>query len=271
MNMFYNAKNGTIPIGNTDMNYISFGYGRQVLIMIPGLGDGLKTVKGMALPFAFLYRKYAKDYTVYVFSRKNVLPHDYKTKQMADDLAAAMQQLGIAQADVVGVSQGGMIAQHLAIHHPACVHKLVLVVSSARENETIQAAIQTWLQFAEKQDYKSIFIDTAERAYSQRYLKRYRMGYPFLGLLGKPESFARFVTMANACITHDAYDALEQITCPTFVIGGDSDNIVGGTSSQELAERIQGSQLFLYQGLGHGLYEEAKDFNDRVLSFLKEQ
>ena len=44
--MFYNAANGNIKIGNTDMDYISFGKGEKNLIMIPGLGDGLKTVKG---------------------------------------------------------------------------------------------------------------------------------------------------------------------------------------------------------------------------------
>ena len=45
-------KNGQLTIDNTTMDYISFGKGKKKLIMIPGLGDGLKTVKGMALPFS---------------------------------------------------------------------------------------------------------------------------------------------------------------------------------------------------------------------------
>ena len=71
--MFYNAKNGNIKIENTTMDYISFGNGNKNLVMIAGLGDGLKTVKGLATPFALMYRNYAKDYKVYVFSRKNQL------------------------------------------------------------------------------------------------------------------------------------------------------------------------------------------------------
>lgn len=39
---------------NSDMDYISFGKGNKILIMLPGLGDGLKTVKGTAL---FLRRR----------------------------------------------------------------------------------------------------------------------------------------------------------------------------------------------------------------------
>ena len=38
--MIWNAKNGTIPIGNTKMSYVSFGLGKKVLILLPGLSDG---------------------------------------------------------------------------------------------------------------------------------------------------------------------------------------------------------------------------------------
>ena len=73
MIMFWNAKNGCVRIGDADMNYVSFGSGTDNLIMLPGLGDGLTTVKGMALPMALLYRMYAKAYKVFIFSRKNDL------------------------------------------------------------------------------------------------------------------------------------------------------------------------------------------------------
>lgn len=71
--MFSKVKNGCVHIGGTKMNYVSFGKGKDILIMIPGLGDGLATVKGMALPMAMTYRMYAKAHRVYIFSRKNYL------------------------------------------------------------------------------------------------------------------------------------------------------------------------------------------------------
>ena len=47
--------------------------------LLPGVGDGLKTVRGMALPFAFLYRSLAEHFAVYVFSRRRILsPGMYK-------------------------------------------------------------------------------------------------------------------------------------------------------------------------------------------------
>ena len=101
--MLYNAKNGTLKIGGSEMDYIRFGTGGKILVMLPGLGDGLRSVKGTALPMAFTYRVFTKDFTVYGFSRKNALPEGYTTKEMAADQAAAMEQLGIQKADVLGV------------------------------------------------------------------------------------------------------------------------------------------------------------------------
>ena len=51
------AENGSLTLSSGVMDYIRFGSGPRKLVMIPGVGDGLKTVKGMALPFVFLYRE----------------------------------------------------------------------------------------------------------------------------------------------------------------------------------------------------------------------
>ena len=52
------------------------------------------------------------------------------------------------------------------------------------------------------------------------------------------------------------------------MIGGDCDKIVGTTAASAIAEKISHSELFIYNGLGHAAYEEAKDFNERILNFL---
>ena len=99
-------KNGCIAVCDTDMYYVSFGKGKKNLVVLPGLSDGLATVKGKAFPLATPYRKFFKDYTVYIFSRKNVMPEGYTIREMANDQAAAMKALGIVRASVLGVSQG---------------------------------------------------------------------------------------------------------------------------------------------------------------------
>ena len=116
---------------------------------------------------------------------------------------------------------------------------------------------------------KGIMLDTAERSYSEKRLKQSRLEYRLLGSIGKPKSFDRFRIQAASCVTHDAFDLLDRIACPTLVIGGKEDRIVTGQASVEIAGRIPDCRLFLYDGLGHGLYEEAPDFLQRVADFCR--
>ena len=266
--MLNNAKNGVLELDGTDMDYISFGNGSKYLIMIPGLGDGLKTVKGMALPFSVMYKCFTAEYTVFSFSRKNKLEEGHSTKDMAADIAKAMELLGIPKADVLGVSQGGMISQYLAIDFPEKVNKLVLAVTISKPNDTVKSVVGSWIEMAKADDYKSIYIDMIEKIYSEKYQKRNRLFLPFMTAFGKPKDFSRFIIMAEACITHNSYDELEKIKCPTLIIGGKCDKIVTGKASEEIAEKISDSEIFMYDDLGHSAYEESPDFNKRVLDFL---
>lgn len=266
--MFNHVHNGSVCIGNSKMDYVSFGNGNENLVMLPGLGDGLSTVRGMALVFSIMYRVYAKKFTVYIFSRKNDLQERYSTREMAKDQAEAMSNLGISKANILGISQGGMIAQYLAIDYPNLVDKLILAVTSSKSNEVMEKVIASWTGMATQGNYKNLMIDTAEKSYSESYLKKYRLIYPFIGKIGKPKSFKRFLIQAVSCIEHNAYDELNKIKCQTLVIGGDCDKIVGTTAASTIADKISGSRLFIYNGLGHAAYEEAKDFNERVLDFL---
>ena len=266
--MPYNAKNGTLKIGGTEMDYIRFGTGERILVMLPGLGDGLRSVKGTALPMAMMYRVLAGDFTVYAFSRKNVLPGGYTTRDMARDQAEAMGQLGIGKADIFGVSMGGMIAQHLAADHPEKVNKLILTVTSARPNPILTESIGEWVSCARRGDHTAFMDSNVRRIYSEAYYHRNKWLVPIMGKLTKPKSYDRFFVQADACLTHDAYERLCRIQAPTLVIGGEKDNTLGGDASREIAAGIPSAELRMYGQWGHGLYEEARDFNQLVRSYL---
>ena len=266
--MLWNAKNGEVTLGNTEMSYASFGHGAHKLVILPGLSDGLATVRGKALLLAGPYAPYFDRFTVYMFSRKNEMPDGYMIRDMAHDQARAMESLELGKVSVMGVSQGGMIAQYLAIDHPETVDKLVLAVTAPRANDRIRDNVSKWIGLAEQGDHKALMIDTAEKSYSAKYLKKYRMFYPIIGVIGRPSNYDRFLINARAILGFDASDDLNRIKCPTLIIGGEEDKTVGIHASCELKERIPGSELYVYPGLGHAAYEEAPDFNERVFSFL---
>lgn len=91
---------------------------------------------------------------------------------MAQDQNRVMEKLGIQNAYVMGVSQGGMIAQYLAIDYPEMVRKLIIGVSVSRQNETVQRVVNSWIQMAESNDYKTLMIDTMEKTFTNKQLKK---------------------------------------------------------------------------------------------------
>lgn len=263
--MFFGAESAAAA----GADYIRFGSGSRNLIMLPGLGDSLRSVKGMALPMALYYRCFAGAYTVYMISRRPDLPMGASTRDMARDLKAVMDELGIRKASLVGVSMGGMIAQHFAADYPEMVEKLALVVTCPRENPVLLESLEEWTACARRFDHRSFMDSNLRRIYSEGYCRRNRWLVPILGKFTKPNTYDRFFVQAEACRNHDACDRLRHIKAPTLVVGGGQDRSLGVEGSRELAAGICGARLKIYPAGGHGLYEEEKDFLKLIMDFLE--
>lgn len=264
--MYFNAKTHTISINNTYMDYVVFGKGPKNLVIIPGLST--KNLKGNAILLSFMYRIFTKDYTVYIFDKVYHFDNFYTIKKMSDDIVSAMNILGIKSADVFGISQGGMIAQSLAINNPKLVNKLVLGVTLSRPNTTMTTIIGRWIKYANKNDYIQLNREIFSEMYSKKFQQHNRLIIPLLIHLLKPCDLDKFVISANACISFDMYNELSKITCPVLVLGGANDKIVTGKASIEIAQKLN-CQYYLYPNLGHAAYDEAKDFNNRVYNFFQ--
>jgi len=265
MLMIYNAKELKLNIQDMQLDYLTFGSGTKPLVMIQGLNT--RGIKGAAPSLAYMYRIFAKNYKVYLFDRRPVVQEGITVRDMASDIAAAMDLLGITNADVFGVSQGGMIAQYLAIDRPDLVKKLVLAVTLSRNNDTVKQVVSSWTQMAEQGAMKELVADMAEKMYSDAYVKRYRPFMPLLTILQKPKDVERFVILAKACLTCNTYEVLDKIKCPVLVFGGRQDKVVTGAASEEIAAKL-GCNIHMYDNLGHAAYEEAKDFHRIVYDFL---
>ena len=266
--MLFRAKNGRLPLKGAHMDYVRFGTGCRNLVLLPGLGDGLQTVKGTALPMAWMYRSLSRHFTVWMFSRPEPLAQSCTTRDMARDINTAMDALGIGKADVVGVSMGGMIAQYLALDYPDRVTRLVLTVTCGQRNPILESSVREWISQAEGGDHTALMASNLRLIYSHDYCRKNMWMVPLLGLLTKPKSYSRFLTQANACLTHNPQPRLSSLTCPTLVVGGEKDLALGAQASRELAAAIPGAKLHMYENWGHGLYEEAPDFWKIVSDFL---
>ena len=257
----------TLQLKNCTMDYIAFGSGEKPLIMIPGLS--LNRVKGSARAMSLSYRSFGKERRVYMFDTRSEMDEPLSIEQMADDLYEAMCLCNIFKADILGVSMGGMIGQALCAKHPETIHKAVIALSASRCTQMTEEKIKAWMSLAEKGDTDALIRSFFEDIYTENYLKKYR---PFMGMLVKmaqKRDLSRFLKQAGGILSFDIREALEKTDVSAYVIGARKDRIVPYTESQYIASALH-ADCYIYEAYGHGAFEEAKDFNGRVLAALKE-
>ena len=265
----YSAKNATLSRNGKTIDYVTFGTGKRPLIIIPGLGDGLQTVKGMAMPLSITYRILAERYKIYVFSRINELRQGYTTRDMAADVAKAMEALNLDTANVMGISQGGMIAQWLAVDFPERVQRLILAVTTAKPSQLARERIEHWQKLSQSGNFKHLMLDIAKHSYTQKSYQKWRLLYNVMGIFGRIKDKQRIDIQSVSCLKHDSLDFLEKINCPTLIIGAEKDDVLGVDGSLGLHQHIKDSQLTILPECGHALYEQNKDFQKRVSVFIE--
>ncbi len=134
-------KQGHAPVNGLEMYYEIHGAGEPLLILHGGIGATEQFGPNLEL--------WAKSHQVIVahmqghgFTRDIDRPYSYV--QFADDTAALLDHLGIAQADVLGYSLGGGIAIRLAIQHPAKVRKLISIGASIARDQQYSEVIDAF-------------------------------------------------------------------------------------------------------------------------------
>jgi pimeloyl-ACP methyl ester carboxylesterase len=266
--IMYNAENKTIMLpSGAEMYYAKFGRGKKQLVMIPGLN--ILDINGTANDLAYFYRKFTKEFTIYVFDRRKGRDPECTLRSMAEDVADAMSLLEIQNAYLLGVSQGGMIAQYLAAEHTELVRSLVLGVTASRTNPTMIGAVDEWLAMAESGDLQGVLTKSYDKMYTEKQMKVYRRLIPLMMKFTKLMSIERFADHARAIYTLDSFGILDKIKCPVLVLGAELDRITTAEGSREIAGKL-GCKLHIFPDEGHAVYL-SKRFNRMVYDFFAEE
>ena len=182
----------------------------------------------------------------------------YALDDMADDAAKLLDHLGVASADVVGVSMGGMIAQLLAIQHSERVRSLVSIMSSTGNRRVgwSDPRLLPRLLRPPKLDRASFVQDSIE---NRRIIgsKTYPAGDERVRALAErsferglhPDGGARH--LAAIVTAPDRTPLLRRLDLPTTVIHGTADRLVRPSGGKATAAAIPGAELMLIDGMAH--------------------
>lgn len=256
-----------LSLDNSYINVIRFGTGRKPAVIISGVS--LTGLEGQGEAVAEAYQILAEEYSVYLFERKKVLRESCTVEDMAEDIAGAMDLLGVSSACVYGVSQGGMIAQVLAVRYPEKVKKLVLCSTMCRPTETMKKVAANWLELAGRQDTAALNRSFFRDVYSPAFLETAKDLLPELEKAGSAEDCARFCILVKAVLQFDMYEEIEQIRCPVLVLGDKNDRTVGVEGSYEIIEKL-GCENYIYDRYSHAVYDEAPDIKQRIRDFFED-
>jgi len=119
-------RTGYAPVNDLNMYYEIHGSGGVPLVLLHGAFSAIGTSFEKLLP-SLAAKRQVLAFELQAHGRTADIDRPMSLEAMADDVAAALGQFDITQADVLGYSMGGGVALHLALRHPKVVRKLVLI------------------------------------------------------------------------------------------------------------------------------------------------
>jgi pimeloyl-ACP methyl ester carboxylesterase len=192
-----------------------------------------------------------------VVTRRPV-PAEYRISDMAADAAGLLAALDVDAAHVVGMSMGGMIAQSLAIEHPARVRSITSIMSTTGNRRVGQPKVSLVRRFARRpvptrdtavdlgiETFRAISGPTFDEAEARRMLE-VSVARSF-----RPAGTARQTAAIMA--SPDRTAALRRLRVPALVIHGLVDPLVRLSGGIATAAAIPGSRLLVFNDMAHDL------------------
>ena len=257
------VQTGYLPVNGLQMYYEIRGTG-QPLVLLHGAFSAIGTSFGQMLP-GLAQDRQVVAVELQGHGRTADIDRPMTLEVMADDVAAAIDQLGIETADIFGYSTGAAVALQLVIRHPAAVRKLVL------------ASVTYTLDGVHPGLMEGLGEMTPEMMHGSPWHEEY------VRIAPRPEDFPTLFakkTQMDQQIKDLPDEAVRAITAPTLLIIGDSDlvrpehavemfRLLGGGVFGDTPAGLPDSQLAILPGTSHvSLVNRSELLVPMITSFL---
>lgn len=255
--------------GDARIHYAAEGDGDPVLL-IPGLGMSATTWSAAGGRLASSYRVLFADPRGSGESDTPDIP--YTGELVAADMLAVLDDAGAESAHVVGMSMGGMIAQHLALAHPERVRSLTLVSTYAAADEWTRRVLDRRRWLIDQGGLPAQFRISILFVFSPQAFRELPDFIHELEarLAEHPPDEAAYRRQLDFCATHDLSARLRELEIPTLVVTGSHDFLTSPIQGRELAELIPGARYEEVEGASHAcIWERSEALAEMLQSFIK--
>jgi pimeloyl-ACP methyl ester carboxylesterase len=240
------AKAGYAEVNGLKMYYEIHGQGGVPLVLLHGAFSAIGTSFGQLLPGLAKTRQVI-GFELQAHGHTADIDRPLSMETMADDVAAALDQLGIQQTDIFGYSMGAGVALRVAIGHPELVRKLVIASVAYSASGVHPGLMDGLAQMKPEMMFGS--------PWHEEYLR----------IAPQPEYFATFFakkTQMDLATKDLPAEAIAAIKAPTLLIVGDSDlvrpehavemfRLLGGGVFGDMPPGLPNSQLAILPGTSH--------------------
>jgi len=245
--------------------YVKMGKntGKRKILVIPGLNDEMIRTTHYPLYLKYHFRG-LQDRQIIVTSRKQGLKKDITTEKIARHYKQIIDEEG--PCNLLTVSMGGMIAQHLATETDK-IEKLLLGFTGTKLAETGRKKVNHWIKLLENDRTGCFYREVAKDTFTG--LKK-----PLYQLTGKNlwKTFSKppkqdLIKCAEACLEHDTAVKASNIETDTMIIGGRNDDFFPEPIISETAQKI-GAETRYIPGRHAAFQQNASEFHDEARRFF---
>jgi 3-oxoadipate enol-lactonase len=258
-----------VTVNGIDTHYVfDDRSGGPALAFVHQLGGDLSVWDTLAGHFR--HRHSVLRYDVRGHGASAVASEPFGFAQLAADLAALFDANGIGEANVVGVSMGGMIAQQFALDYPSRVITLTLCDTASH---TPKEARATWNERAATVRRDGLAA-LADATMARWFTADFRHAHPQTVericdvLLRTPSE--GYAMACEALRDFDVEARLAELRVPTLAIAGRHDVGTPSAVTQALARAIEGSHFVVLDAAHLAPVEESHRFTALLETFLKQ-
>jgi pimeloyl-ACP methyl ester carboxylesterase len=197
----------------------------------------------------------------------------FSMRTLARDVVSVMDDAGAPRATVVGISMGGMIAQHVVVRHPERVEGLVLMATTPGLPHGRLPAARTLAALAQAPFRRGRAAERIAAYLLMSPKNRHRYGELFAhwpaAFAADPQRPATFFLQLGAIALHSTGRALRRVSVPTVVVTGSDDVLVSPVNSRRIAKLVPGAQLEVVPDIGHAIPAQDPRAVDRAIERVR--
>jgi pimeloyl-ACP methyl ester carboxylesterase len=260
------VRTGYAPVNGLEMYYEIHGAGGTPLVLLHGAFSAIGTSFGALLP-GLAQGRQVIGFELQAHGRTADIDRPLSPETMADDVAAALEQLGVAQADIFGYSMGAGVALQVAIRHPELVRKLVFMSATYTMSGVHPGLMDGFGEMRPEMMHGSPWHDE------------------YLRIAPRPEDFNRLFakkTEMDKQLKDVPAEAIRALEAPTLIIIGDSDlvrpehavemfRLLGGGVFGDMPPGLPASQLAVVPGTSHVSIISRADLVVPIVTLFLEQ